>query len=166
MKQLSKVEIGKMRQLADFLETVPPDRFVIERWEAQEELPAKTALFGLIELQPACGFAGCAMGWAAHSKLFPGLSLGYLPEFDFPSLFYKGATDFDAAAKLLGISERSAIFFFHPDRYKGYVDPDHVAQRLLRFADKVESRLKRALYNDKMKEAYPFQDGPKLSLVA
>lgn len=148
MKQLSKVEIGKMRQLADFLETVQPSSFDLSSWVVSPYAPAKTYLWGLIQTQPECGFAGCAMGWAAHSKLFPGLYLdqGWI-------VTYKGQQDFDAVVKLFGITKRNADFIFTTDGYKAYkngggVTPGMVADRLNKFADKVESRLKRAVLKE------------------
>jgi hypothetical protein len=50
----------RLLKLADFLETVPADRFVMADFHANETF------------QP-CGFSGCAMGWAAVSKQFDGL---------------------------------------------------------------------------------------------
>lgn len=138
MKQLSQVEIGRMRQLADLLEAVPPSSFTLDDWEAQPETPAKTMLFGLIELEPACGFSGCAMGWAAHSGLFPGLSI------DDGVLVYRGYSSFRAAAKVMGVTENVAHFLFDPSLYEDACpEPGDVAERLRRFADKVERRLMR-----------------------
>lgn len=54
-------------QLADYLERpelVPPERFRMSQWgpERKSEIPE-------------CGFVGCAIGHAAHSKLFPRLRM-------------------------------------------------------------------------------------------
>lgn len=139
MKQLARVEIERMRQFADFLETVPPREFDLNEWEAREATAAKTMLFGLIKLEPACGFAGCAMGWAAHSNAFEGLILIE------GEPVYKGFGGYRAAQKLLGIKSNAAHFLFGPERYAvDDPEPGHVAARLRKFADKVESRLKRA----------------------
>lgn len=106
MKQLTRVEIGRMRELADLLETVQPSRFDLSLWEAQPETPVKTFLFGLIEREPACGFSGCAMGWAAHAKLFDGLKIVD------GDLVYKGLSHFRAAAKVMGVNQNSAWFLW------------------------------------------------------
>ena len=131
MKQLQQVEIARMRQLADLLLTVPPSQFDLKQWRAMPETPAKTLLFRLIEIAPACGFAGCAMGWAAHAKLFDGLYID-----DEGSLVYNGFEQYRAAA---------AEYLFSPALYRqGKNEPGDVAYRLNRFANKVENRLKRA----------------------
>lgn len=150
MKQLDKVEIGRMRQLADFLETVPPSKFDLSQWEVEAYVPAKTFLFGLIHWKDECGFAGCAMGWAAFSELFPGLSLmkQYEDDWHYTTVLYRGFTDYRAVAFLFGISERAATYFFAPNSCKIKPEPGDVAARLNRFADKVENRLKRYHYKE------------------
>lgn len=145
MKQLSNVEISKMRQLADFLETVPAEDFDLSLWVSQEEMPPKLAFFGLIERDPGCGFAGCAIGWAAHSGLFPGLRLSRRKDDDKLTPQYGGATEWRAVAKLLGISERASEFLFSIDMYADDPEPADVCQRLRRYADIVEARLARKL---------------------
>lgn len=138
MKQLSNVEIGKMRQLANFLETVPPEDFDLEGWVQQTGQPVPM-FFGLIHRQPACGFAGCAMGWAAHTELFPGLRLTR----DKKDVCYAGFTGYDAVMALLGISENISYFLFSPSMYRDDAAPGHVARRLRRFVEIVERRMNR-----------------------
>ncbi len=156
MKQLQNVKVARMRQLANYLETVTPDQFDLSRWESEAYVPARTLLWGLIEIQPACGFVGCAMGWAAHSKLFPGLAITANGV-----LYYKGSSAFHAAAKVFNISIRSAEFLFTPEMYKDgdFTEPGVVADRLNRYADKVESRRNRDRFTPKPTK-------PKLELVA
>lgn len=139
MKQLDRVEIEKMKQLADFLETVPPEDFDIDAWVTREPMPRQIEKrwFGLVEkeVEPACGFAGCAMGWAAFSGLFDGLRvLG-----DWEGIGYRGATDFRAAELLFGINNNNSLFLFSPD-FDDQPEPWDVAERLRRFVEKVESR--------------------------
>lgn len=58
------INAKRLLKLADYLETVPRKNFNMSSWN---------------EYRP-CGFAGCALGWAVHAKLFRGLtekSLGY-----------------------------------------------------------------------------------------
>lgn len=83
------MDTGRLLALAEFLETsVPESEFDMARWQNRafapptDGIPAgPSSLFGLIpgspEIppNPGCGFAGCAIGWAAHSGIFPGLSL-------------------------------------------------------------------------------------------
>lgn len=137
MKQLRAVEIDKMRQLADFLETVPPEDFDLEMWRTRA--PRDAIKIGPITLLKSCGFAGCAMGWAAYRRLFEGL---YVNRHD--HIVYKGATEFKAAAKLFGITMRTAYFLFHEQSYDlDHADPHDVAQRVRRFASIVECAVNR-----------------------
>jgi hypothetical protein len=136
MKQLDRVEIEKIRQLADFLETVPPEDFDLDGWVQRQQREPSSILFGLIQRHPGCGFAGCAMGWAAHSGIFPGLRLTH----DQEDIVYGGFTGYDAVEALLGIEYSHASFFFSHTMYSVIAEPGHVARRLRRFADKIESR--------------------------
>ena len=136
---LQKVEIEKMRKLAEFLETVPPEDFDLSEWVEREQRDPKSILFGLVILRRACGFAGCAMGWAAHSGIFPGLRLTS----DGESITYAGLVGFEAVERLFGIGKNQSCFLFHSFRYEGHADPGHVAKRLRRFAEIVERRIKR-----------------------
>jgi hypothetical protein len=140
MKQLHKVEIEKMRQLADFLETVPPEEFDLSVWQLRAEQPRKTLLFGLIETNPGCGFAGCAMGWAAHSTLFPGLRLtrirGTARPYWEPS--YRGHVNWAAVELLFGLTVRFSAYLFRRARYKGHASPGQVADRLRAAAERIE----------------------------
>lgn len=149
MKQLSKVEIAKLRQLSGFLETVPASRFGIEAWETKAYKPARTFLFGLVQIEPECGFAGCALGWAAHSQLFPGLMLDHGASEWGTALYYRGHMDFAAVAKLFNISKRAGQFLFHGENYKtetDFVTPGMVADRINRYCDKIEAALARKQY--------------------
>lgn len=137
MKMLSAVEVGKMRTLADFLETVPPEDFDLGFWEERQAV-ARIAI-GPIVFREGCGFAGCAMGWASHQKLFDGLKVKD------DLLTYRGASDFKAAARLFGVTKNVAYFLFHESFYEGWAEPADVADRLRRFAAKVESRLARSV---------------------
>lgn len=83
------MDTGRLLALADFLDTrVPEADFDMSRWIARsyrpptEGIPAGPPhLFGLLSGSPevpptpGCGFAGCAIGWAEHSGLFPGLRM-------------------------------------------------------------------------------------------
>jgi hypothetical protein len=131
------VKVTEMRRLADFLETIPPEDFALDRWRERE--PRAAIALGPLVFRAGCGFAGCAMGWAAHAEVFPGLSINRNGV-----LVYKGATEFDAAARVLGVTENQAIYFFAVGSYEYHADPAHVADRLRRFAEIVERRAARA----------------------
>lgn len=136
MKMLAGVEIQKMKDLANFLETVPPEDFDLSMWRSRNEKVA--IMLGPIVLRRGCGFAGCAMGWAAESGLFPELRLNRNGV-----ICYKGATEFEAAAKFLGVTVNQALYFFDGNTYEFHADPAHVADRIRRFAFIVERRMAR-----------------------
>lgn len=135
MRQL--VQVDKLRELANFLREVPPSQFDLREWEVRQEVPAKTIFFGLIETQPACGFAGCAMGWAAHSEKF-GM---YIDDGD---IVYNGDIGWKAVCQVFGITELVAMHLFSESRYAGTATPGEVASRVNKYANQVEvSRLRK-----------------------
>lgn len=140
MTMLAKVDLEKCERLAAFLETVPPGDFDLTYWRSVE--PVSAIKLGPIVLRHGCGFAGCAIGWAAYSGIFPGLRLekkgktGARP-------VYAGFTEFRAAAALLGVNESQAVYFFDPDSYSDKAEPGDVADRIRVFVTKVRRRLMR-----------------------
>ncbi len=86
-----------------------------------------------------CGFAGCAMGWVAHRKMFRGFSLDYgygLGAGRVP--VYQGEVNYAAVAKLFGITERDVTSLFGPSEKT----PKQVANAIRNFvtARKAEAR--------------------------
>ena len=152
MKQLHLVDTAKLDKLADFLETVPEEAFHFETWQTQAYKPSLK--IGPITLREGCGFAGCAIGWAAHSKLFKGLEL-FVADIFTPSWIipcYNGMQGFEAVADLFGIDYDRACFLFDPDHYpyredeygdQEYATADEVKTRIRRFAAKVRGRVSR-----------------------
>lgn len=138
MRQLSNVEIGRLRALADLLDTVPAERFDLESWAVQ--------------LNEGCEFAGCAVGWAAHSGIFPGLrfdtGIDCGAHASCVVVDYKDRggvwLGWEAVEALFGISRQASEFLFSLNFYDHPFGPTPmvVARRLRRFADKVEGRLK------------------------
>lgn len=67
---VTTIKTGNRRllKLADYLETVPSKAFDMNTWaEHSEGSPVR------------CGFIGCAIGWAAHGRLFRGLRSKRIP---------------------------------------------------------------------------------------
>lgn len=127
------MNIKRLEKLADFLETVPRRSFDMGNWQSR----AATKPEG--KQQGECGFAGCAMGWAAHAKLFRGLNFknamsayGNGP-LGWQTISYRGLTDFYAAAFLMDITYAEARFLFDPDSYPSRVTPKQVATRIRRY---------------------------------
>jgi len=119
----------RLLKLADFLETVPKKNFEMQSWGAKPATKPEGKRPG------SCGFAGCAMGWAAHAKLFRGLKLKF-NNYSEPSLVYKGLLHFNAASKCMEITHDQALYLFHPMRYgemNNDPTPKQVAKRLREF---------------------------------
>lgn len=138
MKMLEQVRLDHVRELAAFLEAVPPEDFdVSASW--QTIAPVDAIRLGPITFRKPRGFAGCAMGWAAYSGKFSGLRLSRDGD-----LIYRGYSDFRAAEVFLGVTESMVDFLFdHANYALDHVDPGDVAARLQRFAGIVEARLSR-----------------------
>ncbi len=138
MKQIAAVEVERCYALADLLDKVPDETFDLRSWVLWMPKDRQTRLFGLIETSPACGFAGCAMGWAAHARIFPGFYLHngnilYNPEGRTPSACWR------AVSAVMGINLHIALYLFAAIKYKTHATPTMVADRLRRFARKIEA---------------------------
>lgn len=120
----------RLLKLADFLETVPRRAFNMDYWVAREATKPEGKAPG------SCGFAGCAMGWAQHAKLFRGLELGesWVGE---QTPTFNGATGFEAAAQLFSIDHGNSRFLFGSDSYGAIVNPTpkQVAKRIRKFVE-------------------------------
>lgn len=117
----------RLLKLADFLETVPRRSFEIRAWvwrgadKPEGKIPGE------------CGFAGCAMGWAAHAKLFRGLKLDGL----WGNPIFEGRTDYDAADCLFEIDGVASRVLFGGSSYSGprRPTPKQVAKRIRTFVE-------------------------------
>jgi hypothetical protein len=131
-KILENRRIEYLLRGADFLEKVPANTFDIDDWQASRA--SQTLVFdGTFE----CGFAGCAIGWMAHAKIFPGFTMGCFE----PA--YGELRSWDAVEELFGISESEAMHLFSVYRYTlgegESVTPSMVAARMRQLAkEKVE----------------------------
>lgn len=112
----------RLLKLADFLETVPEGAFNITYWE---DRPA-TKPEG--EKPGECGFAGCAVGWAAHAELFDGFKLSHNHGDAWP--IYDGEAGFDAVIKLFEIDEQDAFRLFCGSYYDVRPSAARVADRI------------------------------------
>lgn len=99
---MAKLRSDRLLQLATHLETkVPKSRFDLSRWGSGEH---------------GCGFAGCAMGWAAHDGLF-GLSYNRFSSGSSVRHKASGRSGFGAACEVFGISHVDARVLFHSLSY-------------------------------------------------
>lgn len=122
-------------KLADFLDTVPDKSFDIQFWTFTKATKPEGATPG------ECGFAGCALGWAAHAKLFRGLRLH---END---IQYHDLLSYEAAAELFDITYHEAFALFTssvemiPHRLRPNREtPKQVARRIRVFVKETISR--------------------------
>ncbi len=68
-----------------------------------------------------CGFAACALGWAASNPTFnrDGLRLVH-DEGGFMHVEYRDSTDTEAGVKFFGLDWDEAAYLFHPNQYYEY----------------------------------------------
>lgn len=134
----------RLLKLADFLETVPRRAFDIGGWQTK----APTKPEG--KKQGECGFAGCAVGWATHAKLFRGLRLEQYFDGGVAFPVYEDREGFDACAQLFDIHgyfppehqlayQDFAEYLFSPDAYETPPTPKQVAARIRAFVKDLSS---------------------------
>lgn len=117
----------RLLKLADLLERVPAENFTIKRWVEHEGGPFNAKAPG------SCGFAGCAMGWAAHAKLFPDLRVasGYGYELAHDG---KPMPSIEAAMNTFKLEIADARRLFLEEAYRsGNPRPATVARRIRAF---------------------------------
>jgi len=147
MTMLDKVRTDRMRVLADFLVSDEVGEFDLRNWQTRAFVPGRK--FGPFVAREECGFAGCAIGWAIHKRLFEGLRFapGRL-EFRGPDIRLNGYAGWDAINELFGLPKRGggelAGYFFAASAYETVASPGHVAARLRRAADIIDARRARA----------------------
>lgn len=120
----------RLLKLAEFLETVPADRFDLTEWQS-----SPTAAGRKVTKDRACGFAGCALGWAAHAGLFEGLTLTPISdELSRSSIRYHTAHGWAAPCRLFRIKDEESEYLFKPEFYDTQPSPKDVAARIRSFA--------------------------------
>lgn len=98
---LSSIGAKRLLKLAAHLEkNVPPLMFDMGTWYSSAPPDWQ------------CGFAGCAIGWAIHDKLFDGL---HWTPLNIP-VYRNGSKGLDAVAILFGISRDDAFILFGASR--------------------------------------------------
>jgi hypothetical protein len=136
MKQIANVEVTRLKALAAMLDDVQENQFDLKAWVTR--VPRRARTFLGYKTDPGCGFAGCAMGWAAYNNLFPNFST-----YD-GQVYLKDASgyphrDWAAVMKLLGINHRMALYLFGHLSYKQHATTTAVADRIRRFVGKIEA---------------------------
>jgi hypothetical protein len=116
------VNTERLLKLADFLETIPDKSFNIRQWVTRQADKPEGDVPG------ECGFAGCAMGWAAHARLFDGLTIandGIIYGGRYPGMY--------APVHLFGLSLGHARWMFDGPGYDNNPTPADVAHRIRAF---------------------------------
>lgn len=123
----------RLLKLADFLESVPPRKFNLSTWVQSMPTQAEG------DAEGSCGFAGCAVGWAVHAKLFRGLSFGEAEiddEANRPPK-YRGFYGFTAIEILFDIEFDEGCHLFDDAAYPNHkATPKQVAKRIRAFASR------------------------------
>ena len=119
--------IQRLLFLAEFLKTVPEEKFDLEVWrfskvshEATDEL-----------LNTNCGTAACAVGWACAIPEFQNLGLQYLDSR--PQLFDGEDCweDWDAVEEFFELDRGNALYLFYHTAYPMYgVTVENVISRI------------------------------------
>lgn len=111
------MNVKRLMKLADYLRTIPRSAFNMGYWLAEPKTKAEG------EKPGECGFAGCAVGWAAHSGLFRGLKLSQnttkaTPLYRPPGRRSYLRTD-KAIERLFDLDNMQVKHLFYPMSYSG-----------------------------------------------
>lgn len=126
------INAKRLLKLADYLETVPRERFKMSDWSNDKV---------------GCGFAGCAIGWCAYAEVVPGFTMKLESDFgtdDFtgrtyakPAFLlptYEGVGGYDAVMLAFDVSEKQARHLFGANAYRTVGGtPKQVAKRIRKF---------------------------------
>lgn len=116
----------RLLKLADYLETVPRRAFEISAWKERDATKPEGNTPG------DCGFAGCAVGWAAHTRMFRGLRFGKGVNSD--EIYYGHYSNFTAVEKLFSFDREAATYLFDSVSYPNFsATPKQVAKRIRKF---------------------------------
>lgn len=123
----------RLLKLADFLETVPAEAFDIVEWQSQPASKPEG------ERPGQCGFAGCAVGWAAHGKLFRSFKINkagklrYGPDDDALRSWVAVDTVFGFTPSSIWFGSPEATHLFAAQSYPDDPTPKQVAKRIRAF---------------------------------
>lgn len=129
------INAKRLLKLADFLETVPRKSFNLSAWQSRPAVKPEG------KKQGECGFAGCAIGWAAHAKLFRGLRLVDIGDGYDPEVFFNATESWEAIDELFNLApvphslrDGDAEYLFMAEKYDHYnATPKQVAKRIRKF---------------------------------
>lgn len=126
------MRLDLLELVADHLDNVvaalPPERFDMEVWGFRETLETTAT-------EPACGFAGCAMGHACNIPQLRalGLTMNWGPTHLAGIITYRGRCSFVAVMDLFETSYADAEYLFDSGAYSESVQPSDVSKRIRKF---------------------------------
>lgn len=126
-------DVGNRRllKLADFLRTIPSERFYYGAWSVSDVGPEE---WKKGEKKLTCGTAACALGWATAIPTFKRAGLKLVP--GLVKLDHKDGTcesGFDAGASFFGITLEESDYLFSPSDGEGNSTPKQVACKIEKF---------------------------------
>ena len=128
----------RLLKLADFLETVPPKRFEMDRffgWVGKAIWETNT----FDDLESDCGTDGCALGWATTIPEFKKAGFkavkGQGPDSLWIEIQYGSWTGFSAAEKFFGIDKRQCTNLFGGRYDNRKTKPTTVAKQIRRLVE-------------------------------
>lgn len=125
--------------LADFLDTVPEEKFDLNHWIDEEPNTGEVMLHQLEIYEKlkdrSCGTTGCAIGWACTIPEFVEAGLQYDPLMGQPFLQDDPKiVSFQAVAEVLGLDKEEVESLFLADNYpEDEQSPKHVATKIRLF---------------------------------
>lgn len=126
---MNKTGKKRLLQLADFLETLGPERFDLQWWAYNGFSPNK------------CGTTACAVGWATTIPAFKKAGLKLYRDYDdglYP--IYKTYDSWDAVKVFFKLSMKDAEWLFNSGYYpvEQNNNPKYVAKRIREFVTERE----------------------------
>ena len=137
---MNAIHAKRLRKLADFLHTMPKEKFDFGTIGLQHGLPPLDALKAG---HTRCGTVACAIGWMP--AVFPRVCKWSAPTYfhrwlSVLSKKHKRVRDFALAERFFGLSADEALYLFQPDHeFEGQrglssaASPERVAQHIRRF---------------------------------
>lgn len=125
---MKAVHVKRLEKLADFLDTLPRQKFDFGTFGKEEGKPFMEALAAG---KHRCGTVACAIGWTP--AVFPRLMEW---QDGFPAMRESGETCFSAAEELFGIDRDESRWLFNPgpsNNLDNDATPKQVAKHIRKF---------------------------------
>lgn len=120
------MKVEKIKELADFIESIPPKRFNISNW-VSEIMGSNNDYYQASQTLDinVCKTAGCIAGWAMALENGGTVTV---PKISLPSEAKEIAT---IGAEILGLEYQKAVRLFYVDEESAWVEYVHVYEHLL-----------------------------------